>query len=86
MNCKNCGQEAWKQKSGKLNQYCFQEWFRTCDSRPNINEVAPVTIAERQYRAELFQQAKEGDPAAREIMKIKYGITAFWDGKEVAKL
>ena len=48
-----------------------------------VEEIPNKEIKERE---ELFRKAREGDPVARTTLKVKFNITAIWDGKKLIRL
>lgn len=92
VNCWYCDKEIVKKKGRQQNRkFCSIECRQAYKEKfGNIwvshGQESLISRKEKKERQKLLEQAKNGNGTAKLILRLKYGLTAIWNGKELVRL
>lgn len=85
MNCKYCETPVSNENNsrGMKKMFCDDACYRAFLKQVGPNELAARAIEERRN---LFAKARSGNTLAKLELRLRYGITAVWNGEALTPI
>ena len=86
MRCWWCDTEFKRTESMFCSKECRLEYRRHFGHSPMRQGNYPISRKEEKERKGLIEKARKGDETAKLKLRLKYNLTAIWNGKELVRL